>query len=400
MEKRQLTPDLPTYEIGRRFLQIMDGVSENQYRTMREDIYAHIRNPKDPFNWKDPDDWIPLLLKDNEDSRVLALRIWRDSNQLVNPRHTFGPYYLCTIHQLSSVVNGSIQISARGKRFLAGDETVVAEMDDYDGLLLVLSEVAARGPGRRREFEESYTEFCRAQTTYAADSSIISSLIYRLNNLVDRRLIEKSGHSYQATQMGLEHLGRYGSTGSKDSPNPAISRLARANNAAARRELAEFLQTMDPYAFEHLIKLLLVAMGYENVEVVGGVGDKGVDVVADIALGISSVREVIQAKRQKSNTGRPVLDQLRGSLHYFQAVRGTIVTTGGFTKGTKDAAFLPGAAPITLIDGDTLVNLLIEHDIGVRRREIRILEFDPESLSEFESVEELDAAAMEQPEIE
>ena len=382
MEKRQLTPDLPTYKSGQAFLQIMDGVRESHYKSMRDGIYEHIGKPQTPFDWKDPEDWIPRLLTD--DSRVLALRIWRDSSNLINPRHTFGPYYLCRIHQLTSVVNGCIRITKRGERFAAGDEAVLAEMDEYDGLLLVLAEVAATGPGRRREFERRYSEFCRAQTTYAADSSIISSLIYRLNNLLDRRLIEKSGHSYQITHMGLDYLGRRGSAGKRHGPNPAISRLARANNAAARRQLAEFLQSMDPYAFEHLIKLLLVAMGYENVEVVGGVGDKGVDVVADIALGISSVREVIQVKRQKGNIGRPVLDQLRGALHYHQAVRGTIVTTGGFTKGTMGAAFLPGAPPITLIDGDTLLNLLIEHDIGIRRREIRILEFDAESLSEFE----------------
>ena len=34
------------------------------------------------------------------------------------------------------------------------------------------------------------------------------------------------------------------------------------------------------------------------------------------------------------------------------------------------AAFEAGAAPITLIDGETLVNLLMEHNIGVRRREL------------------------------
>ena len=53
---------------------------------------------------------------------------------------------------------------------------------------------------------------------------------------------------------------------------------------------------MDPYKFEHLIKLLLEDMGYENVEVTapsndGGVevtapsNDGGVDVTADIELG-------------------------------------------------------------------------------------------------------------------
>ena len=388
MERRQLTADLPTYEVGRRFLKVVDGVSESQYRNMEKAIYEHIRSPKDPFNWKDPDDWIPRLLFG--DSRELALCLWRKTDNLVNPRHTFGPYYLCKIHKLSYIKNGVIRLTERGESFVARNEDFVAEMDDYDGLLLVLSEVAAKGPGRRRDFEGSYAEFCRTYTTYAADSSISSSLIYRLNNLVARRLVERNGHSYQVTHMGLEYLGRYGGEGKKDAPNPAIARFARANNAAVREKLAKHLLHVNPYLFEHLIKLLLEKMGYENVEVNGGTNDKGVDVVADIELGISSVREVIQVKRYKGNIGRPTLDQLRGALHYFNAVRGTIITTGGFTKGTVDAAFLPGAPPITLIDGERLLDLLIEHNIGIRRREIRILEFDAESLSQFDTEPEPD----------
>ncbi len=144
---------------------------------------------------------------------------------------------------------------------------------------------------------------------------------------------------------------------------------------------------MNPFQFEHLIKRLLEEMGYDDVEVTAASNDKGVDVVADIELGISRVREAIQVKRQQSNVGRTVLDGLRGSLHRFDAVRATIITTSGFSKGAKHAAFDKGVAPITLIDGDRLLDLLIEYDIGVRRREIRILEFDGESLSQFEMEE-------------
>ncbi len=395
MEKRQLTPDLPAYEIGRRFLKAIDGVQYLQYKSMVKEIYEHIRSPKDPADWKEPETWIPERL--TGPSHDLALRLWRKSGQLVNPRHTFGPFHLCKIHQLFTVQDGVLRISERGRRFVDLDEELCAEIDDYDGLLLILAEVAAKGPGRRRDFEERYAEFCHAFTTYAADSSISSSLIYRLNNLVDRNLIEKSGHSYQVTHMGLEYLGRHGNISNGDATNPAIARLASTSNATARQQLVDFLSSMDPFMFEHLVKLLLEKMNYENVEVTSPVNDKGVDVTADLELGISRVREVIQVKRQKSNVSRTVLDSLRGSLHRFDAVRGTIISTGGFSKGAKDAAFEKGAAPITLIDGDRLLDLLIEHDIGIRRREIRILQFDAESLRAFRSEAELDAASLEEP---
>ena len=83
---------------------------------------------------------------------------------------------------------------------------------------------------------------------------------------------------------------------------------------------------MNPFVFEHLIKLLLEEMGYEDVEVTSPTNDKGVDVVAEIELGITRVREVIQVKRQMGNVGQPVLNQLRGSLPLFRAMRGSIVT--------------------------------------------------------------------------
>jgi restriction system protein len=144
---------------------------------------------------------------------------------------------------------------------------------------------------------------------------------------------------------------------------------------------------MDPFKFEELIKFLLEEMDYSDVQTTSPVNDKGVDVVADIEFGISSVREVIQVKRHKGNINRTVLDQLRGSLHRFDAVRGTIITTGGFSKGTVQAAFERGAAPITLIDGEKLLDLLIQHEIGVSKNAVEYIEFDASKLAQFESDE-------------
>ena len=79
-----------------------------------------------------------------------------------------------------------------------------------------------------------------------------------------------------------------------------------------------------------------------------------------------------------------MLDQLRGSLHRFNAVRGTIITTGRFSQGVEEAAFERGAAPITLIDGDKLLDLLIEYEIGVTKRQVEYREFAAEKLVQFE----------------
>ena len=77
---------------------------------------------------------------------------------------------------------------------------------------------------------------------------------------------------------------------------------------------------------------------------------------------------------------------LRGSLFKFGAVRGTIVTTSGFARGAKKDAFAQGAAPITLIDGKKLIDLLIKHEIGVRKHEIEVLSVDWEGLADVEEL--------------
>ena len=76
---------------------------------------------------------------------------------------------------------------------------------------------------------------------------------------------------------------------------------ARKHSEMVREELRAKLLAMDPIAFEHLVKRLLEEMDYQNVEVTKSSADGGVDVIGEIELGISSVKEVVQAKRHQKN---------------------------------------------------------------------------------------------------
>ena len=378
----QLTPTLwlPKYAAAQHFLRIMAGISYSNYRSLWNEMSSQTGSRKSTVSWNNPEEWIPKRLSGY--SRSLALRLWRESEKSINPRWSYEILRFVQSRHLAAIRNDIFVLLPKGERFNKGEESIVIEIDESEGVLYLLSEIADRGPGARRDFIRDFTSYFRHATTWS-DSSIASSISARLNNLIDRDLIEKTGSAYQISDEGLEFIQRI--SGSDDTFAPTVELVVNQKNAYARQQLREFLQNMNPYQFEHLIKLLLEEMGYDGVEVTSSSNDKGVDVVANIELGISRVREVIQVKRHRGNIGRPVLDGLRGALFYFNAVRGTIITSGGFTKGTEDAAFLPGAPPITLIDGERLVDLLIEHNIGIRRREFRMLQFDPDSLSEFES---------------
>jgi restriction system protein len=284
-----------------------------------------------------------------------------------------------------------LRVTERGQLFL--DEPtghVVAEIDSYEGILTILQIVAEKGPGRRSDLLPAFATFCQAFTSYRSESVIKGALYDRLTNLIAREYVLRRSQTYRITDVGLAYLERYANlvpgrkAGDKQSK---LRRLTKEISEDAREQLGEYLAQMDPFKFEELIQFLLEEMGYTDVETTSPTHDKGVDVVANIDLGISSVREVIQVKRHKGNINRTVLDQLRGSLYRFEAVRGTIITTGGFSRGTKRAAFERGAPPITLIDGEKLLDLLIEREIGVTKNTIEYIDFDVNKLTQFESEE-------------
>jgi len=138
---------------------------------------------------------------------------------------------------------------------------------------------------------------------------------------------------------------------------------------------------MKPDDFEQLVGRLLGAMGYDNVTVTRRSADGGVDVLADIEVGILRLRTAVQVKRMKSNVQRPVVSQLRGDMMTLPNVdQGMIITTSGFSVGATEVARVRNAPPIVLIDGSRLADLLIEHEIGARVERVDLITFDEERL--------------------
>lgn len=164
---------------------------------------------------------------------------------------------------------------------------------------------------------------------------------------------------------------------------PAVSTklegdIAR-HNEAEQRKLLDFLLDMHPRQVELLIGKLLGALGFDDVAVTRYVGDSGIDIDATLTLGgVTSVRTAVQVKRYKSNIAGDLVRQVRGSLEADQ--RGLIITTGGFTKDARKEASASGKTPVSLVDGRHLVELLVEQQIGVKRRNAHLLTLDLDEL--------------------
>lgn len=381
-EQRVRIPLYPAYSEVRLVLPIWAGKPRTQVTHLRATIGELRGTPQEPVDWTNPDQWIPERL--TGDDQTLALETWQKSKKQVNPRHVYGHWLLARgYHLLGEHADGTLYLTEHGQDFLKnpGGATELL-IDDGEGLLKLLSLVAAHGPARVSEFEAEWREYLQRWSAFGSESTIKDTLRRRLRNLLMRGLISRSTGQYSVTDTGLAYLRRVDDTDAPVSDQEEqLFTLVKQHNDAIRDSIHALLSSMDPYAVEHLVKRLLEAMDYENVEVTARSNDKGVDVLADIELGITSVREVVQVKRHKKTIQRKDLDALRGSLHRFQAVRGTIITTGVFSRGTREAAFESGAPPITLIDGEKFVDLLIEHGIGVRKEPVILLELDHDAFS-------------------
>lgn len=378
-DRRIRIPHFPSYEELMGFLTAVVGLRASQVTGLRSTLSDLRGTPQSNVDWSDPNEWMADRL--TGDALATARAIWSRSKQVVNPRHTTGVWLLARNYDLlSESGDGTLALSARGRDLLdtpTGD--TVRDIDDAEGLLAVLRLVGENGPAGSAELLESWADHLHKNSRIRSDSATRSYLYQRLRNLLTRQLVRRSGQQYAITAAGLAWLGEAGDTNGtapEADPNAELIALVQEKQDQVRDAIREILADMDPYAFEHLIHDLLVEMGYVDVEVTSPSNDKGVDVVGKIELGITSVKEVIQVKRHRRTIQRKDLDALRGCLHRFQAVRGTIITTSRFSSGTQKAAFEPGAAPITLIDGEKLVELLAKHEVGVKKRKIEVWELD------------------------
>lgn len=151
-----------------------------------------------------------------------------------------------------------------------------------------------------------------------------------------------------------------------------------------KKELRKHLLKIEPSKFEELIKILLEEMGFENTENTPYSNDKGVDVRGVLRSNpLSEVKIAIQAKRWSKNVGSDVVRDLRGSLRVADSEQGLIITPSNFTAEAKKDSIAQGKTPIRLIDGDQLVELLIQYKVGVKLEEYVVPTIDGEYWSEI-----------------
>jgi hypothetical protein len=144
-----------------------------------------------------------------------------------------------------------------------------------------------------------------------------------------------------------------------------LESLIARHNALAKQGYLEWMQKMDPTAFEQLVGKLVEAMNHSNVVVQGRSGDGGVDVRAvKIDQWDHPTSVAIQVKRYSHPVGRKYVDELIGVMTRERLASGILVTTADFTAQAQQAA--AQEPRLQLINGAQLVDLLARNGVGVK----------------------------------
>lgn len=159
-------------------------------------------------------------------------------------------------------------------------------------------------------------------------------------------------------------------------------------NQAMRAQLRQRLHAMRPDRFEALIGELLIALGFaeDTIHVTNYCKDGGVDVRGVLKAGaIAESKVAVQVKRWKSNVQVSTVRELRGSLAVDE--QGVIITTSDFTPEAKAEAQALSKTRISLVNGEQLLDLLIQHQLGVKIETLTILSLDEEWWGDIAGVE-------------
>lgn len=159
----------------------------------------------------------------------------------------------------------------------------------------------------------------------------------------------------------------------------AVSELRRA----VAIELLETLGNVSPSFFETIVLDLLHRMGYgasrADIQRVGGSGDGGIDGVISLdKLGLEKV--YVQAKRWQQTVGRPEVQAFYGALAGQRANKGVFITTSTYTAQAVE--FAKSVERIVLVDGSRLAELMMDNEVGVSSRTVKVPKIDSDYFDE------------------
>ena len=135
-----------------------------------------------------------------------------------------------------------------------------------------------------------------------------------------------------------------------------------------RDQLLEIILGIPATGFERLCQRLLRESGFQEVTVTQRSGDGGIDGIGILQINpFVTFKVLFQSKRYSGSVGAPQIRDFRGAM-MGRADKGIIITTGSFTTDAKREATREGVPPIELVDGEKLLDLFEQLELGLKPR--------------------------------
>lgn len=146
-------------------------------------------------------------------------------------------------------------------------------------------------------------------------------------------------------------------------------------STSVRRDLRERLLSLNFHAFAQCMALVIETMGGEDVRLSGRQNWRGrnrhggYDLEATLPTAFGKRRAIIQVKQYDAlPVYQRTVDELRGTCLRIGASEAILITTGTFAASVDRSLIRlqeTSVAPVRLIDGETLLDLMVAHRIGV-----------------------------------
>jgi len=219
----------------------------------------------------------------------------------------------------------------------------------------------------------------------ACEIRVLANII---NNESPKTMLEELDNDFQLIRQDapyhLNHLKF------NDSISNTPAHLTRIEHETFETKVLKRIKQMSPTQFEHFAPSLIKSKyGAENIEFIhnGKVGDGGIDGILRTkkAIGDSFDEYYIQCKRYNATSiGIRELRDFIGAMAGYEAVNGIFITTSYFTKSAIEYINSLPKYDITLINGEQLVNDVIEFKIGLKTIPQAILyEIDNDFFNKF-----------------
>jgi hypothetical protein len=164
-------------------------------------------------------------------------------------------------------------------------------------------------------------------------------------------------------------------------PSPSMPGVSPQGNpvtdaAGLRAALRQRLLDLNFHAFARCLAHLLGKLGYEDVGLAGRTDwkgrnqDGGYDLTATLPPGSLPRRVVVSLKQfdPPMRVYQRSVDELRGTCLRVGAAEAVLITTSSFSPAIrKEALQSAPLAPVRLMDGEELLDLLVAQGIGVRQ---------------------------------